>query len=398
MRQLKISIFISVALSGLAFAVIMPILAPLVRELGLSESQGGAIVSIGSITMAMTAAFWGAKSDVIGRKPIILYGFSGLFVSYILYTTAIWLGLNLVFGATTIFILLIVSRAIIGAFLPAIVSAAQALMADNTSKEERSSGMALVSSAQGVGMIVGPAIGGALALFGIIWPFVIATILFLFGLVYAWKSLPSTPPKVHEKPEKANPFDPAIWPWLLAGFIIFSAILTLQVAAGFYFQDRLNLTTDQTGPILAVALTLVGVLLLITQLLQMKVLKWAPRKMLLVGAPVWIIASFILLLTDFLGAYYFAYALFGISAGFLMPAFTSGASLGVSSKQQGAVAGLTAVVQGLAAIIAPIGSTLLYEVNLQLPFWIVAAMILGLFLLFLFLKPYDVRQQVSSRV
>jgi len=59
MNKLKATIFLCVALSGLATSVILPILAPLIRELNLSESQGGWMVSIGSVAMALMAAFWG---------------------------------------------------------------------------------------------------------------------------------------------------------------------------------------------------------------------------------------------------------------------------------------------------------------------------------------------------
>ena len=53
---------VSVFASTLAVMIIMPILAPLIRAMGLSESQGGWMISIGSIVMAVTGAWWGAKS------------------------------------------------------------------------------------------------------------------------------------------------------------------------------------------------------------------------------------------------------------------------------------------------------------------------------------------------
>ena len=68
----RIAIFLSVFASTLAAMIIMPILAPLIRAMGLSESQGGRMISIGSIVMAVTGAWWGAKSDHRGRKAVIL--------------------------------------------------------------------------------------------------------------------------------------------------------------------------------------------------------------------------------------------------------------------------------------------------------------------------------------
>lgn len=40
-RLVRLTIFLSVSLSTLGVTIILPILAPLIRELGLSESQGG---------------------------------------------------------------------------------------------------------------------------------------------------------------------------------------------------------------------------------------------------------------------------------------------------------------------------------------------------------------------
>lgn len=387
MNKLKTSIFISVAMSGLAFAVILPILAPLIRELRLSESQGGAMISIGALVMTLMGAIWGAYSDRVGRKPVIVIGFAGLFVGYVLYTSTAWFGLINIISGTLLFALLVVTRAIVGGFMPAIMSGAQALMADNTSTAERSSGMALISAANGVGLIIGPAIGGGLALMGLIWPLVLTTILCLSGGIYALINLPKAPPRPHKKPEPVNPFEANVWPWLLTGLITFAAILTIQISAGFYFQDRLELTTAQTGPMLAVALTMVGLALLLTQVLQMKLLHWSSRTMVLVGAPLWIIGLVILLLTRSAETYYGAYALFGVGAGFLMPAYMSGASLAVPKQHQGAVAGLTAAVQGIGAIIAPLGSTLLYELDQTLPFWFIIALMVGIWALFAIKRP-----------
>lgn len=155
-NKLKATIFLCVALSGLATSVILPILAPLIRELNLSESQGGWMVSVGSVVMASMAAFWGARSDWIGRKPIILIGFAGLFLGYIAYTVIVWFGLAGALAGAGLFAALVASRAIVGGFLSAVPAGAQALMADNTVASERSSGMAIISAASGVGLGSGP--------------------------------------------------------------------------------------------------------------------------------------------------------------------------------------------------------------------------------------------------
>jgi predicted MFS family arabinose efflux permease len=61
--MVRVAIFFSVFASTLGMMIIMPILGPLTRELGLTESQTGWMVSIASVVMAATGAWWGAKSD-----------------------------------------------------------------------------------------------------------------------------------------------------------------------------------------------------------------------------------------------------------------------------------------------------------------------------------------------
>nr|WP_148302602.1 MFS transporter [Caldalkalibacillus mannanilyticus] len=125
MNQVKKTIFFSVFISYLGLSVILPILAPIVRELGLSESQAGWMVSIGSISMAIMGPLWGRWSDQIGRKPIMMMGMIGISISYLLYTLVVYVGFQRWLEVTTIFILLVLARTLVGAFIPAVPSTAQ---------------------------------------------------------------------------------------------------------------------------------------------------------------------------------------------------------------------------------------------------------------------------------
>lgn len=374
MKSDRLIIFLAVFCASLDNMIIMPIVSPLIRELGLTEVQGGLMISLGSVAMALTGAMWGARSDHVGRKPILLIGFAGLFVSYCTYTSIVHLGLTGVLVGTTLLVSLFCGRAFVGAFLPTVPSAAQAYMADVTTDGDRAAGMALISAASGLGMVVGPAIGGAVVLAGLIWPLVLATILPGLAFLLVLLALPRTQAKERPSTRRLNPFTAELGPWLLAGLMAMLSIITLQVSAGFYFQDRLGLSGVQTARMLAVSLTLVGVFLILAQVVQIKVLKWRPRTLIVVGAPVFG-AGLVLMLTVISPvAFYVAYAVFGVGAGLIIPGYMSGASLAVGEDRQGAAAGLLAMVQGLGAIIAPLGSTVLYQVSPATPFAVCAGL------------------------
>ena len=164
MNRIRGSIFFSVFAAMLGLMLIAPIMPPLIRELGMKESHSGLIISLGSIMMAVMAPVWGRWSDIRGRKPVILIGFIGMSVSCALFALALYGGLNAWIGGGLLLTLLIVTRSLIGMFIPAVLSSAQAYMGDVTEGEERGSGMAIISAANGLGLVFGPAIAGAFTL------------------------------------------------------------------------------------------------------------------------------------------------------------------------------------------------------------------------------------------
>ncbi|ATF13735.1 MFS transporter [Brevibacillus brevis X23] len=384
MFRIRFSIFLSVFVAMVGLMIIAPVMPPLIRELGLSEIHSGLIISLGSIAMAVMAPVWGRLSDLKGRKAVIVIGFLGMFVSYVLFTATMYAGLSQVISGGLLVVLLIVARGLIGMFIPAVPSAAQAYIADVTSENGRAAGMALIGAANGMGLVLGPAIAAAFALIGLIWPLYIGAVLPIVALGIVCFLIPAQKPIIHEKPPKVKPFQKGLPLYLFAGLATMLSIITLQVVGGFYFQDQLSLTTKETARMLSVGLMISGVAMIVTQGLQMKNPKWQPRSLILFGAVLLLISLALFLFFINVIVYYVAFFLFGVGAGLMMPGFMAGASLAVAREQQGGVAGLVASVQGISAVIAPILSTSLYQLNKHLPFAVVAlvVMLMGATLLF----------------
>ena len=59
---------------GMGFTVLFPVLAPLGREIGLSEFQITAIIAASSLTVFLSSPIWGRTSDQWGRKRVMLIG------------------------------------------------------------------------------------------------------------------------------------------------------------------------------------------------------------------------------------------------------------------------------------------------------------------------------------
>ncbi len=108
---------------------------------------GGALGSLYAILQFFFAPIWGRLSDRIGRRSVLTYTLGGTCLGY-----ALW-----IFAGD--FWILVVSR-ILGGIASGNLSVATAAIADVTSRETRSKGMALVGIAFGLGFILGPALGG----------------------------------------------------------------------------------------------------------------------------------------------------------------------------------------------------------------------------------------------
>ncbi|MGV3137853.1 MFS transporter [Brevibacillus agri] len=376
MGRVRVSIFFSVFVAMVGLMIIAPVMPPLIRELGLSETHSGLIISLGSVAMAVMAPVWGRWSDTKGRKPVILIGFLGMFVSYVLFTLTMYAGLANLIGGSLLVTLLIVARGMVGMFIPAVPSSAQAYMADVTDEKGRASGMALIGAANGMGLVMGPAIAGVFALIGLIWPLYIGALLPLIAFAVVLLLIPPHKPIVTEKAPKLNPFQKGLRLYLFAGLATMMSIVTLQVVGGFYFQDQLSLTTTETARMLSFGMMLSGIAMIFTQGVQMKNPKWQPRSLILVGSLLVIAGTSLFLFVTHAVGFYIAFFLFGVGTGLMMPGFMAGASLAVSREQQGGVAGLVGAVQGVSAVIAPILSTSLYQLEKHLPFGVVSVVVL----------------------
>ncbi|OAX47112.1 MFS transporter [Paenibacillus sp. AD87] len=376
MNRIRGSIFFSVFAAMLGLMLIAPIMPPLIRELGMKERHSGLIISLGSIAMAVMGPVWGRFSDLKGRKPIILIGFIGMSISCALFALAMYSGLNAWIGGGLLLTLLIVTRSLIGMFIPAVLSSSQAYMGDVTEGEERGSGMAIISAANGLGLVFGPAIAGAFTIIGLLWPLYFGIFIAIAAFIIALLLIPAAKPVIQEKAPKVNPLQRGLRMYLAAGLVTMIGIMTVQVVGGFYFQDQLALSPGATARMVSFGLMFSGTAMLIMQVIQMKWLKWQPRPMILLGS-LFLLASMVLfLISSQLVVYYLSFFLFGMGSGLMMPGFMAGASLSVSKEQQGGAAGLVAAIQGISAVITPLLTTTLYQVDKHIPFMLVALLVL----------------------
>lgn len=153
-------VFLAVFIDLLGFGIVLPLLPRYGTYFNASAGQLGMLMASFSAMQFLFAPMWGAVSDRVGRRPILLLGLLGSTISYGLFGFASSLGREGVFLGLGPLAWLFAAR--IGAGIAgATISTAQAVIADCTDVENRGRGMALIGAAFGIGFTFGPLIGAA---------------------------------------------------------------------------------------------------------------------------------------------------------------------------------------------------------------------------------------------
>ncbi|MEM8988118.1 MAG: MFS transporter [Pseudomonadota bacterium] len=355
-----------------AFAALMvanPVLPPLARKLGISEIETGIIISISALMLAIVSPLWGGLSERIGRKSVFVTGLVGYAIGMGLFAGVAHLGLNNAFTGMTLLIFLVMSRLIVGIMIAAVPVSSQAYMADITDTENRSAGMAMMGAANGLGTLLGPAIGALLVTFGLLVPLYASAFAVFAIALLIMIALPASPkPRKLEKPPKLSPFDRRILPFLLIGLMTMLAIVLLQVTIGFYLIDQFSFELEAAAQTTGILLVIVGVCLAFVQGVIVTRFKWPPQTLLRFGLPILTVGLTVMIISTDIKGVMAAFAVMGVGAGLIFPGFTSGASLSVSDQEQGSVAGLIGAFNGAGAVVGPIAGTALYQVSSTAPY------------------------------
>jgi len=160
--------------------------------------------------------------------------------------------------------------------------------------------------------------------------------------------------------------------------VAFSAMLSVtvsQIVVGFFALDRLQLAPTDAAQAAGIALTTVGVALMLSQVL-LRQLEWPPLKMIRVGASVSALGFACGALATTAPWLWSCYFVAAAGMGFVFPAFSALAANAMQASEQGATAGSIGAAQGMGAVIGPLAGTLVYAVDPRLPFLAVALLLL----------------------
>ena len=330
---------------------------------------GGILGSIYSTLQFIFAPIWGSLSDKYGRKTLLLITISGLALSY------------LIWGFAGNFWILIIAR-FVGGVMSGNISVASAIVADVTPKEKRTSGMAIIGVAFGLGFIMGPAIGGILAQFNLlnafpsleqygINPFSLTAFFSLFlsllNLIWVSVKLKETLPIQVRKKTKAEPFKilklfnygSVNSKQLNLTYLIFMiAFSGMEFTLTFFAVDRFLFSSFQNG----MMFVYIGIILILTQGVLVRRLspKVEPYNLSLSGLLLSIVAFVLLSFSNNLLLFFSALTVMSLSIGLCSPSMSSLASLFAKPEEQGALLGLFRSAGSFARASGPILAALSY--------------------------------------
>ena len=163
-RPTLLVIFLTVFIDLIGFGLVLPLLPNYSKNLGASGLEVGLIMAAYSLMQFLFAPMWGALSDRVGRRPVLLVSLAGAAVSYGIFAVGSAMTGRAALGV------IVLSRIFAG-ICGANITVAQAYIADITPPEDRSKKMGLIGMAFGLGFIVGPALAvAAQGIFGVKGP------------------------------------------------------------------------------------------------------------------------------------------------------------------------------------------------------------------------------------
>lgn len=398
---------LTVAAGNTALQTVLPAIA---RVIHLPDMLVAVIFSLSALLWTFSAPYWARQSDIRGRRRLMLVGSLGFMVSMAGCGIAIFAGLQGWLAPVATFALFATLRSLFGIFGSAANPAAQAYVASRTSEQDRTAALSSLSSAFGLGTIIGPAVAPLfiLAPLGLSGPmFAFAAIALIVMLAVArvlpdddpthqpgprsGSGAPSSEPNLAGtttgasvnaaaagRPKRLSVKDSRIAPFMIFGFVSGSIQAATGQALGFLVIDTLGGNALESQHAIALIFMAGAFSTLLAQWVLIPQLRLTPPALMRFGTVIAAAGTAGIALSGSLYGLVIAFALMSLGYGLARPGFTAGASLAVGRAEQGGVAGAVTSVNGSCFIVAPAVGIGLYQLGHTLTYWLGAVGLLCL--------------------
>jgi MFS family permease len=357
-------LFLTVFIDLMGFGVVVPILAFVSKEYGASAMTLGLILGSFSLMQFLFSPLWGRLSDRIGRRPVLMISLFGNVLGFGCFALASNVAM------------LFATRVISG-IASSSIPVAQAYIADTADEAHRAREMGRISLAFGLGLVLGPPLGGLLSglatdlgLRPNVLPGAAAAALSFVALMMAIFALPESLSATSEKHAKGwSIFDTDGWRLLfgmrelrlsgLALAVLMCALASLAPILVLAGRDQYLLSAREVGYLMG----LMGVVVIALQLglLHRLTQRFGEVGAGLLGAASLIAGLLIVPLTTMRAPLIAAVLLMGVAQGVCHPTLSAFISKVAPVTRRGGILGVASSMMALARVLGPALAGLAYD-------------------------------------
>lgn len=321
------------------------------------------------------APFWGWLCESWGRKKVIVIGLCFSILSSLSFAAIVATNVQLMLNIQFLFFLLLGIRVAHTAFSAGMQPASQAMIADITEKEKRTQGMGMMGAAFGLGTIIGAVMALISGSHHLVTGFLFVAALLSCAVVLLTLRLNET---VKNNNIQLTPPLPmaSIFPLLLTTLLGLSVYAALQQITSWRLQDGFDMTSHHSVQFTGAIMMVTMLAMIVTQGGLVAKLSWPATRYRLTGAMLITLAMIISSMVPNPPLLLISMCLMGVGLGMLLPSNLALLSLAVSRHQQGQIAGVNGIFQGLGLALGPVTGSLLYAVDIRLPYVLAARLFL----------------------
>lgn len=388
-------LFSALLATSIGQSIVITLLPSLGRAAGLTEIQVALILSTSSLVFALGASIWSGVCLKLGRRKVLLIGMSGYTLGTLIFTFVFYLGFSGWLVGLPLVLALLLARSLQSSVMSATPPAVLGITLAISTPENRVGRISRVTSANTLGQVIGPAMGGLLAIFGLLVPlYTIILFTFLAWILMACKLPPESQLQTDEdSKQKAQPDEPlsdgeksffANNPglhYVVIAAALFCALAMVHQTLGFYFMDELGKTPQEAAQRVGFAAMTVALVSFVVQFILIQRLQLASWQLLIPGLIALTLGLVLLALVSSPQGIYLAMSLIGLGMGFSYPAATAGATTSGTAKQQNRNTGMVSAAPALGFIVGPLLAALVYQLEPHYPFVLASTIIASLLLI-----------------
>jgi MFS transporter, DHA1 family, tetracycline resistance protein len=324
--------------------IMVPLLPYLVQQYGASNLTVGAILTTSAVAGTIAAPLWGSVSDKLGRKRIVLIAQCVSLAGYILL--ALSHSLAMVF----------VARAIAG-FGSGGLGVTQSYIADVTDEGSRDRAYSFFSAVFGIGIVLGPVLGGSLIRFGFAVPFAVAALIEAVTIALTIRFLPTIRPAGGRRASfrlavAALTRDPGVRSIVARHVLFIFAVTYFFTVFSLFLKRELDIGPDVSSWLLAGAGAVGGITLVLAVWPLAR--RFGDAAVAQAGLALLILSYAALAYVHQVWAFGMALAAWAIGAASVEPTLTTLLSKRAPARERGAIMGFNDSANQLALIFAPL--------------------------------------------